>query len=159
VTEWQVDAPVDRVWDTLLLVRGWPAWWKGFRSVDVLDAGQASGAGMKIRQRWRSLLPYTLALDLEITRVERHRLLEGRASGDMAGSCRWTFDDRDGRTTVRFELAVSPTRWWMALPIPFAGRVVALNYDAVMRWGGRGLARQLGVGVTHLAAEGELAAA
>lgn len=159
VTRWQIDAPVDRVWDALLLVRDWPTWWKGFRSVDVLDPGQESGVGMKIRQSWRSLLPYTLVLELEIARVERHRLLEGRASGDMAGTCRWTFHDRDGRTSVQFEMAVSPTRWWMTLPIPFAGRVVAWNYDAVMRWGGEGLARRLGVGVTHLGAEGELAVA
>lgn len=159
VTEWQVDAPIDRVWDALLRVREWPAWWKGFRSVEVLDAGAETGLGMKIQQRWRSLLPYTLVLDLEIARVERHRALEGRASGDMAGTCRWTFGAQDGGTRVRFEMDVRPTRWWMSLPIPFAGRVVAWNYDAIMRWGSTGFARRLSVGVTERNAQLELAGA
>jgi hypothetical protein len=160
-TEWLVDAPVDRVWDALLLVRDWPTWWKGSRSVEVLDPGQDGGTGMQIRQRWRSLLPYTLVLDLEIARVERHRRLEGHASGDMAGTCRWTFRELDGRTSVRFEMDVSPTRWWMNLPVPLAGRVVAWNFDAVMRWGGEGIARRLGVGVGvgDRAAEAGLASA
>jgi hypothetical protein len=159
LTEWQVDAPVDRVWDALLRVREWPTWWKGFRSVDVLEDGEESGVGMQVRQRWRSRLPYTLVLELEIVRVVQRRLLEGRSSGDMAGTCRWSFHEQDGRTLIRFEMDVHPTRWWMNLPIPFAGRVVAWNYDAIMRWGGEGLARRLGLGVTHPGAEGELAAA
>ena len=159
LTEWRTDAPVDRVWDVLLLAREWPTWWRGFRSVDVLEGGDDSGVGMQVRQRWRSRLPYTLVLDLEIVGVVQRRLLEGRSSGDMAGTCRWSFHGQDGRTLVRFEMDVDPTRWWMNLPIPFAGRVVAWNYDAIMRWGGEGLARRLGIGVTHRGAEGELAPA
>ena len=159
VTEWQVDAPVDRVWDALLRVREWPTWWHGFRSVDVLEDGEESGVGMQVRQRWRSVLPFTLVLDLEIVGVLQRRLLEGRSSGDMAGTCRWTFSEREGRTRIRFEMDVRPTRWWMNLPIPFAGRVVAWNYDAIMRWGGEGLARRLGVDVADLPALAEAARA
>jgi uncharacterized membrane protein len=159
VTEWHVDAPADRVWDALLRVREWPTWWKGFRSVDVLEDGEESGVGMQVRQRWRSLLPYTLMLELEILRVEQRRLLEGRSSGDMEGTCTWTFRERDGRTHVRFVMDVRPTKWWMNLPVPFAGRIVAANYGAIMRWGSSGFARRLSVGVTERAAQPELAGA
>lgn len=143
LTEWQIEAPVERVWDVLLLAREWPTWWRGFRSVDQLAPGEESGIGMVLRQRWRSLLPFTLTLDLEVSEVERHRRLEGRTSGDMLGVCRWTFEPQGGRTIVRFLLDVEPTRAWMKLPVPFAGRVFALNYGAIMRWGGDGLARLL----------------
>jgi hypothetical protein len=143
LTEWHIDAPVERVWDVLLLAREWPTWWRGFRSIDELEPGAPSGVGKVLRQRWRSLLPYTLALDLEITGVERHRLLEGRTSGDMEGQCRWTFEPEGSRTIVRFLLDVAPTRAWMRLPVPFASRVFALNYGAIMGWGGEGLGRLL----------------
>jgi Polyketide cyclase / dehydrase and lipid transport len=143
LTEWQIEAPVDRVWDVLLLSREWPTWWRGFRSVDELEPGDESGIGKVLQQRWRSLLPYTLTLDLEVTALERHHLLEGRASGDMRGLCRWTFEARGTGSVVRFLLDVEPTRAWLNLPLPFARQVFALNFGAIMRWGGEGLARLL----------------
>ena len=147
VAEWEVDASLDRVWDALLLVGDWPTWWRGFRAVERLKSGDPSGVGMRIRQHWRSLLPHTMVIELEIARVERHRLLAARASGDMTGSCAWGFVDLGDRTRVRFVFDVSPTRWWMNLPVPFAERVFAWNFDAIMRWGSEGLVRLLGTGV------------
>jgi uncharacterized protein YndB with AHSA1/START domain len=146
-TEWQADAPIDRVWDALLDCRAWPGWWKGFRSVEEIRPGDERGVGMVLRQRWRSLLPYTLAFDLEISEVRRHRVLEGRASGDVEGSCRWTFDERDGTTLVRYVMDVRTTRAWMNVPVPFARRIFAVNYGAIMRRGSEGLARLLGTRV------------
>jgi hypothetical protein len=159
VTEWHADAPVERVWDALLACREWPTWWKGFRAVEPLDPGDERGVGMRLRQRWRSLLPYTLVFDLEILHVERHRLLEGRASGDVAGTCRWSFEPTDGGTGVRFVLDVRTTRAWMNVPVPFADRIFALNYDTVMRWGSAGLARLLSAPVVDRTREARLAAA
>jgi hypothetical protein len=152
-SEWEVDASIDRTWDALLDVGKWPSWWRGFRAVERLAGGEPSGVGMRIRQHWRSLLPYTVVLDLEMTRVERHRLLEGRATGDMAGTCTWSFEDLGGRTRVRFELDVRPTRWWMRLPVPFAGRIFAWNVGAIMGWGSEGLAGLLGTTVVDRTAD------
>jgi hypothetical protein len=140
---WDIDAPVERVWDVLMLVGEWPSWWRGFRGAERLADGDGGGVGMRVRQQWRSLLPYTLVLDLEISGVERHRRLEGRTTGDMSGTCTWTFEALEGATRVRFDLDVRPTRWWMNLPLPFAGQVFAWNFAAIMRWGGRGLTRRL----------------
>lgn len=159
-SEWEVDASIDRTWGALLLVGDWPTWWRGFRAVERLAGGDASGVGMRIRQHWRSLLPHTLVIDLEIARVERHRLLEGRAAGDMAGTCTWEFEPLDGdRTRVRFTLDVRPTRWWMKLPVPFAGRVFAWNFDAIMGWGSEGLGRLLGTAVVDRTPQAGLAGA
>jgi uncharacterized protein YndB with AHSA1/START domain len=144
LTDWQVDASRERVWDTLLDVRRWPTWWPGFRSVEVLDPGGDSGVGTVLRQQWRSLVPYTLTLELEILTVERGRRLVGRVSGDLLGRATWTLDEQDGETVVRFMMEVTPARAWMRLPLPFAGRIIAANYAAIMRWGGQGLARVVG---------------
>jgi hypothetical protein len=148
-TEWRLDAPVDRVWDVLLRVRDWPTWWRGFRSVEPLDPGDDDGVGMRVRQGWRSRLPYTLAIELEILAVEQKRRLVGRASGDLRGTCDWTFEQRDGRTVVTFVMDVEPTRWWMRLPVPFAGRVFAWNASAIMGWGHEGLVSVLGPAPTE----------
>lgn len=142
-SEWHIDATVDRVWDILLDVGRWPTWWRGFRSADRLADGEPSGRGMRIRQGWRGWLPYTLVIDLEIADLARHRLVQGRASGDMAGICTWTLEPHDDRTVVRFVMDVRTERWWMNLPVPFAGRVVRANFDAIMAWGAQGLAREL----------------
>jgi hypothetical protein len=99
---------------------------------------------MRLRQQWRSLLPVPLTLDLEILRVEPRRRLVGRADGDLAGTCTFSFAEQDdGTTLVGFRMDVSPTRWWMRLPVPFAGTVVRRVHGALMRSGERGLARLL----------------
>lgn len=158
-SEWRVDAPRERVWDALLDYGRWPEWWRGFRAVERLGDGDDSGVGTRIRQSWRSRLPYTLVFDLEITGVERRARLEGRATGDVVGGATWTFEERGHETVVRFDLDVRPGRWWMRLPVPFAERIFAWNFDTVMTWGGEGLARRLGVGVAHAAGQGSLATA
>ena len=148
-SEWLVAAPEERVWDALLLVTEWPRWWRGFLAVERLEDGQASGIGMRLRQRWRGPLPWTTTMELEIADVASRRVLAGRATGDMRGSATWTFEDRGGRTAVRFDLDVSPTRWWMRLPVPFAGRFFAWNVGTIVRWGADGLSRLLDVPVEH----------
>jgi hypothetical protein len=144
VSTWDVDAPVERVWDALLQVREWPTWWSAFRSVEPLADGDDRGIGMRIRQQWRGPLPLTTTIDLEIIDLKRHRLLVGRASGEMTGRCTWTFDEVDAHTRVAFVLDVRPTRWWMNLPVPFAGRVFAWNVRSIMHAGCEGLGRRLG---------------
>ncbi len=159
LTEWHVSAPLPSVWDVLLDVRAWPGWWRGFRSVEVVGPGDRRGVGMRVVQRWRSHLPYTLRLELEIVEVTPHGGLEGRIGGDMTGSASWSFGPEDGGTVVRFVMDVRPARWWMNLPVPFAGRIFAANYDAVMRWGSEGIATLMGTGVVDRTHEARLAAA
>lgn len=54
----------------------------------MLRQGYESGVGTILRQQWRSRVPYTLCFDLEMLRIESEKLLHGRASGDLEGSCR-----------------------------------------------------------------------
>jgi hypothetical protein len=147
-TVWWTAAADDAIWEKLANYAEWPAWWRGIRSVEVLRRGDESGAGTVLRQQWRSRLPFTLVFDLEMIRIEGGRLLDGRASGDLVGTCRWTLTPVDGGTEVRFDADVRPGRWWMNLPVPFAPRVVRANFEAIMGWGREGLARSLGVPVT-----------
>lgn len=146
-TVWRTSADIERIWEILAHYSAWPSWWQGIRKVEVLRSGDERGVGTVLRQGWRSWLPYTLVFDLEMIRLESRRVLEGRASGDLEGICKWTFIPVDGGTEIRFEVNVRPGRWWMNLPVPFAARIVRSNFETIMRWGREGLERSLGVPV------------
>lgn len=146
-TVWWAPAAIEQIWETLANYGAWPTWWRGIQSVEVLRHGDQSGVGTVLRQGWRSRLPYTLVFDLEMLRIESRKLLEGRASGDLEGTCRWTFTPVNGGTEICFAVNVRTGRWWMNLPIPFVPRIVRANFETIMHWGREGLAQKLGVPV------------
>jgi hypothetical protein len=153
VTEWWVETSPEQTWNVLADYASWPKWWSGIRAVELLSSGDHRGVGAVLRQRWRSRLPYTLVFDLTMDGIDRLRRLDGLASGDLEGDCAWTFTEDAGGTLVRFSVAVRPTRWWMNLPLPFAGLVFRSNFDAIMGWGRAGLANSLGVRVEDRTAQ------
>ncbi len=146
-TVWQTSASIVQVWETLAHYSAWTTWWRGIQKVEVLRQGDESGAGTILRQGWRSWIPYTLVFDLEMIRLESRRVIEGRASGDLEGICKWTFTPINGGTEIRFAVDVRTGRWWMNLPIPFAPQIVRASFETIMRWGREGLERKLGVPV------------
>ncbi len=74
----------------------------------------------------------------------RHRLLEGVASGELAGTGLWRFFADGDATAVFYQWDVETTRAWMNLLAPLARPAFAWNHDRVMREGGAGFARLLG---------------
>ena len=109
-----------------------------------LAEGDESGVGQRGRYVWKSKLPYKLEFSMETTRVERPTLLEGQASGELAGTGRWRLFEQGGVTAVVYEWNVHTTRAWMNLLAPMARRAFEINHDYVMRNGGEGLAKLLG---------------
>ncbi len=102
------------------------------------------GVGGVSRFTFRSVLPYDLVFDMRSVRVERHRLLEAVASGELAGTGRWRFFVQEGATAVTYEWDVETTARWMNLLAPVARPAFAWNHDRVMRAGGEGLAALIG---------------
>lgn len=144
---WWTSAPAARVWEILADYAKWPAWWRGIRGVEVLRKGDESGVGTVLRQQWRSKLPYTLVFDLEMLRIEEARLLDGRASGDLEGTCTWRLAPVDRGTELRFAVDVRTGRWWMNIPNPLAPGIVRASFETIMNWGRDGLERTLGLPV------------
>src|SRR5688500_3471938 len=89
VSDWRIEAPVDRVWQVLADIDAWPDWWPSVRRVEVVDRGGASGLGAVRRISWRTALPYGLVIDMEVTRLEPPILIEGRADGALDGLGCW----------------------------------------------------------------------
>jgi uncharacterized protein YndB with AHSA1/START domain len=144
LTTWVLAAPRDRVWDAIYESERWPEWWRGVIECEREADGDAAGIGQIGRYVWRSKLPYDLEFRMTTTRVEHPRLLEGEASGELAGIGRWRLFEDDGATAVVYEWNVHTTKPWMNLIAPLARPIFAWNHDWVMRNGGTGLAALLG---------------
>lgn len=142
VTTWFLDAPIDRVFSAIEDSARWSEWWDGVRSAELLEDGDEQGVGRLWRYVWRSRLPYDLAFDSRVTRLERPWLIEGRAEGELTGIGRWRLFEGSG-TAVVYEWNVSTSRRWMNALAPVARPLFAWNHDVVMRQGGEGLARLL----------------
>jgi uncharacterized protein YndB with AHSA1/START domain len=146
VTIWRIEAPIGQVYDAIRESLAWPTWWHAVTAVEQIRAGDADGIGDVRRYTFKGKLPYSLAFDLEVDRVERPTTLAGVASGELAGTGVWTLtDDGPSLTTVRYDWNVRTTRWWMNLLAPIAGPVFRANHDFVMSDGLEGLTRLLGV--------------
>jgi uncharacterized protein YndB with AHSA1/START domain len=144
LTTWLLEAERERVWEAIYDSERWPEWWKGVEEATKLEQGDESGVGQYGRYVWKAYLPYRVEFFVRTTRVERPTLLEGNATGELAGVGRWRFFEHDGLTAVLYEWNVHTTRAWMNVLGPVARRAFASNHDYVMRNGGEGLARLLG---------------
>ena len=145
VSMWQIQAPIERVWEEIYHAERWPIWWKYVVRVDELESGAADGVGARRRLLFRTRLPYTLGFDVRVTCVQPPSKLEAQATGELEGTGRWTLTSADGGTLVRYYWDIRTTRRWMNLLAPVARPVFSWNHDELMREGGEGLARRLGV--------------
>jgi Polyketide cyclase / dehydrase and lipid transport len=151
LTTWLLETSRAAAWDVLQDPCGWPEWWRGVVRVSQLDRGDEQGVGCTYRVAWRSRVPYLLEFDFTVRRVDPPCCMAGDASGDLEGSGVWRLFEQDGVTAVLYDWDVTSTKRWMNLVGPVGRPVFEYNHDAVMRWGGEGLARRLG---TRLLAAG-----
>lgn len=144
VSVWTVHAELPRVWDAIEAADAWPEWWKGvLRSVEI-KPGDANGVGGVRRTTWKSALPYKLEFDSEIVRIEKHRLIEANAFGELEGKGIWQFRELDDNTIrVQYDWTVKTTKAWMNVLAPVAKPFFRWNHDTIMRWGEEGLRKRL----------------
>ncbi len=153
LTIWRIEAPLDQVYAAVLDAPRWPDWWSDVQKVELLAAGDATGIGSVLRYFWHGHLPYRMAIDVRVTRIEKQVAIEGSVAGDLAGIGRWQFSHHGAVTVVRHEWHVRSTRWWMKLFAPLARSLFIRNHGIVMRHGAEGLAQLLDadlVGLEHI---------
>jgi len=142
-TTWHFEAPVDKVFETLTDSLHWPDWWPGLVDVQPLEAGDEHGIGRIQRFVWKSRMGYCLRFDICITRVCQPCLIEGEASGDVAGIGSWQLHGENTGTRVRYLWQVRTVRPWLSLFSRVARPLVLWNHRAMMRAGATGLANYL----------------
>lgn len=143
LTVWRIDAPIDRVFATIVDAPEWPRWWPTVRKVEVIEVGDEHGIGTVCRYTFRGWLPYSLVFDVRVTRIEQPTALEGTATGELEGTGLWVLEPAGDTTIVRYEWNVRTTQWWMNLAAPIARLFFTWNHDYVMERGRRGLQRYL----------------
>lgn len=149
VSDWQLAAPIDRVWDAITHSERYPQWFSYVTDSTLVREGDETGVGAVTRSRWRTALPYGFVFESRITRVQPPHLLELAATGDLEGGGRWELSEEDGATTVRYFWTVRTNKPWMNLLAPLARPAFGWNHAVLMRSGGEGLARYLGVRLLH----------
>ena len=142
LTTWCIDAPIADVFEVLHDATSYPTWWRGVKSVEVLERGTDDGIGQLDRFTWRSVLPYELSFDLRVTQVDRPHLIQGHATGELDGVGTWNLYEGHG-TAVVYDWRVRTTKAWMNAFGPLARPAFIWNHDVVMRDGAAGLAAKL----------------
>ena len=103
VDEWEVDAPVEAVYEALVDARTYPEWWQPvYISVE--------GDRRETEHHFKGRLPYTLKMRARLVEVDRPRTFDVEVDGDLRGHGRWTLTPRDGRVRVRWDWVVYADR-------------------------------------------------
>jgi hypothetical protein len=140
VTRWSFDAPIEAVWEAIRDYQAWPSWWPSIAEARRIEG---TGVGETVEFAFRTRLPYRLRFRMTTTRLDAPRAMDGRASGELAGTGRWRLADNGHGTDVTYYWDVRTTRWWMNMLAPVARPMFKWNHDQVMADGRRGLARLL----------------
>lgn len=144
LTTWLIEADREAVFDALLEGEDWPTWWPGCERTTRLAEGDERGIGRRGRYEWRSSTGYRVGFVITATAIERPRLLEGQAEGDLIGTGCWHIFAEGDLTAVAYEWDVYPGKRWMRLLGPVVRPLLRRNHDALMEAGARGLCDHLG---------------
>lgn len=148
-TEWQLEAPLNEVWDAIYFSTEWPAWWKGVNSVKELDTGDEHGIGSIRSYTLSSPMAYTLSFQLEVTEHIHHQKLAGFATGELEGTGIWRFSEKQGITTAICHWEVETTIRWMNFFSFLLAPIFIYNHKKVMEWGAKSLAKKLNCTLIH----------
>ena len=146
-TKWKTTANIQNVWDAIRLSLEWPVWWKSFNSVIEITPGDEMGIGSIRRYTLRSPAHYKLTFDFLLTDRIEHKLLSGKASGELEGSGFWHFNVNDGITYIECQWNVKTTRAWMNTFAFLLKPAFKYNHRLVMKKGAQYLEKKLGVPV------------
>jgi hypothetical protein len=144
VTNWELKAPLEEVWDTIYNSLEWPQWWQGVKSVVEIKPNDAGGVNGVRAYTWKSALPYRLTFSMQLTENEFLKKLKGIAFGELEGTGEWHFSEHNGIVHVQYNWDIVTTKKWMNAFAFLLKPLFRFNHNIVMHWGGTGLAKKLG---------------
>jgi hypothetical protein len=104
LTEWQVDAPHELVYEILKEGKDYPNWWpEVYLRADYQPSGHAEGIGDRVTFLTKGRLPYRLRWTAEVLRRERPKTIEIAATGDFVGRGVWRLEPACQRIHVSFD--------------------------------------------------------
>ena len=143
ITKWEIEAPLQQVWDAIYNSLEWCQWWKGVISVEEIEKGDSKGInGVKV-YTWKSALPYKLIFTMRLTENEPLKRLKGIAFGELEGQGEWTFGEQNGIIQIQYKWNVYTKKAWMNYLSFILKPAFKYNHKVVMHWGAIGLAKKL----------------
>src|SRR5689334_17058476 len=99
---WDIPFPIDDVSTVLSRAREFPLWWKGvYLSASSLDKANEPAVGSRVEAVARGWLPYKLRFAIEITALEKPRLIAFKTTGDFeTDDSRWLLTPGSAGTHV-----------------------------------------------------------
>ncbi len=82
---WQIDGPIETVFDLVSDARTFPNWLHAFKSVETDDENGRIGIGSHTVCKVRAVLPYDLDWDITVTQYDRPNLVETDCRLTIAG--------------------------------------------------------------------------
>lgn len=140
IDEWEVDAPIEAVFEALADARTYPQWWRPVY-LDVQSDGPPTVGRVSV-ERFKGRLPYRLQINSEIVRLDPPREFEIRATGDLSGRGVWTLrDDAPGGVCVRFDWRVNADRPLLRVLTPVLRPLFRANHNYAISRAKAGLER------------------
>jgi uncharacterized protein YndB with AHSA1/START domain len=127
VDEWDVDAPIEAVFEALADARTYPRWWR-----PVYIESEADGpaeVGRVSRHYFKGRLPYKLRTTSTIVALTRPTSFETEVEGDLSGRGVWTLTPAGGGTHVRFDWRVNADRALLRYLTPILRPVFRWNHN------------------------------
>jgi uncharacterized protein YndB with AHSA1/START domain len=108
IDEWDVNAPIEHVFEALADARTYPEWW---RPVYItVEADGPPEVGRVSQQYFKGRLPYKLRTTSKIVAMERPARFDIEVEGDLSGRGVWTLTPGDDRVHVHFDWRVNADR-------------------------------------------------
>ena len=121
------------IWETLAMSEDWVDWWRWLEEAEVLETGDPSGVGHRVRHRVSSPLRYRLTYEGEVTRAEENVMSRFEANGDLRGLGQFSLAETSpGATLITFHWLVETPKPWMNLLAPLARPLFIWNHHRLM---------------------------
>jgi hypothetical protein len=126
VDEWDVDAPLEAVFDALADARTYPEWWRPVYIAVEADCGPEVGCVSK--QEFKGRLPYHLNTRSDVSMNRPHEF-EVSVVGDLTGRGVWTLTEPAGRVHIQFDWRVIADRPLLRYLTPVLRPVFRWNHN------------------------------
>ncbi len=143
VDRWQIWAPIDQVFHYVADPRTYPKWWPVYARVESLPGPEPPTPGARARLVVKSGLGYRLRLLVEISESIPPRYLLTRTQGQLDGTGRWEFEQRDVTTTAIWTWIVETHHPLLNLLEPIAKKAFEWSHNDASAKGHQGLKRLL----------------
>jgi quercetin dioxygenase-like cupin family protein len=127
IDEWDIDAPIEAVFEAISDARTYPAWWRPVY-LDV-EADGPPRVGAVARQHFRGRLPYHLRTTATVVSIDAPHRIEGTVAGDLSGRGIWTLTPRASGTHVQFDWRVNADKPILRVLTPVLKPLFRWNHD------------------------------